>query len=316
MTGDRAALSAALRAQENVITRRQALRCGLTRGALAHRTRPDGPWQRLLEGIYLAQTGAPSVPQKEMAALLHGGPGSVLTGPAALFGLGITAAEPRLFDVLVPASRRPRSVGFVVIHRSARMPEGVIREGGRQYALPPRALADAARGLTGLGEVRALIAGAVQRRACNLTALAYELREGQVRDSAALRRVLAEVADGVRSGSEAEFRDLIKRAGLPTPMFNARLYAADGRFIAVPDAWWRDAGVAGEVDSREWHLSPYDWQRTMRRHALMSAHGILVVHFTPGEIRSSPAAVAATIADTLKAGRARPALPLTARPAA
>jgi very-short-patch-repair endonuclease len=99
-------------------------------------------------------------------------------------------------------------------------------------------------------------------------------------------------------------------------MFNARLLAADGSFIAVPDAWWPDAGVAGEVDSREWHLSPDDWQRTMRRHAKMSAHGILVLHFTPSQIRSSPATVAATIADTLRAGRERAALPITARPAA
>jgi hypothetical protein len=317
MTGDRAtALSAVLRAQDSVISRRQALACGLTRGALAHQTRPGGPWQTLIAGIYLAQTGAPSVPQKEMAALLHGGPGSVLTGPAALFGLGITAAESRRFDVLVPASRRPQSVAFVVVHRSARMPQRVFRAGGRQYALPPRALADAARGLSELSEVRALIAGAVQRRACTIAALAQELNDGQVRHSAPLRQVLAEVAGGVRSGAEAEFRDLIKRARLPMPMFNARLFAADGSFIAQPDAWWQDAGVAGEVDSKEWHLSPDDWQRTMRRHALMSAHGILVVHFTPAQIRSSPAAVARTIADTLKAGRARPALPLTARPAA
>jgi len=76
------ALAARLRAQDNIISREQAFACGVTRRALAHRVRPDGPWQRLLCGVYLAQTGAPSVPQQEMAALLHGGPGSVLTGPA------------------------------------------------------------------------------------------------------------------------------------------------------------------------------------------------------------------------------------------
>jgi hypothetical protein len=59
---------------------------------------------------------------------------------------------------------------------------------------------------------------------------------------------------------------LLKRARLPDPLFNARLYLGD-QLIAVPDAWWPQAGLVAEVDSREWHLSPDDWEHTMRRHA-------------------------------------------------
>jgi hypothetical protein len=313
---DRAALAAILRAQERVMSRRQAFGCGMTRAALHSRTKPDGPWQRLMPGVYLAQTGTPTVPQQEMAALLHGGPGSVLTGQAALHGLGLVAKQPCRFDVLVPAARRPASLGFVAVHRTTRMPQRVIREGERRYALPPRAFADAARTLADLAEVRALIAGAVQRGDCPLSALARELHEGQIWDSARLRRVLEEVADGVRSVTEAEFRDLLKRARLPRPMFNPGLFTADGSFIARPDAWWPREGVAAEIDSREWHLSPADWQRTMRRHAHMSSHGILVLHFSPRQIRTDPATVAAAITDTLAAGAARPVLRLIARAAA
>ena len=86
--------------------------------------------------------------------------------------------------------------------------------------------------------------------------------------------------------------------------------------IAIPDAWWPEAGVAAEVDSREWHLTPADWERTMRRHAQMSSYGIIVLHFTPREIRSDPAAVIAAIAGAVKAGSARPPLPVTTRGAA
>ncbi len=312
---DRAALAATLGAQEHVISRGQAFGCGMTRAALAYRARPSGPWQRLLPGIYLTQTGAPTVPQLEMAALLHAGTGSVLTGLAALHGLGLVTARPPRFDVLVPATRRPASLGFVSVHRTTRMPERVIREGRRLYALPPRAYADAARAVGDLTEVRALIAGAVQRGDCPLAALARELREGQICDSAPLRRVLEEVAEGVRSVTEAEFRDLIKRARLPEPMFNPRLFAANGVFIARPDAWWPRAGVAAEIDSREWHLNPADWERTMQRHARMSGHGILVLHFTPRQIRINRAEVIAVMTDALTAGTSRPVLPLIARPA-
>jgi hypothetical protein len=309
------ALERVLRAQDNVIARRQALACGLSSDAVAYRIRPGGPWQRMLNGVYLGQTGPPVVAQMEMAALLHGGPGSVLTGSAALRGLGLTTAEPKSFDVLVPWSRRPESAGFVVTHRTARMPQRVICEGKRRYALVPRALADAARGLTDLAEVRALIAGVVQRGACPLHALTYEMEQGQIRHSARLRQVLAEVAEGIRSGPEAEFRDLIMQARLPAPQFNARLFAPDGSFIACPDAWWQDAGLAGEVDSREWHLGPDSWERTMRRHAKMTAHGILVLHFSPSQIRTSPGMVVSTIADALAVGRDQPALRITARSA-
>jgi hypothetical protein len=319
MAGDsreRTALAATLRAQEHVISRQQVLACGLSRDALLHRVKPGGPWQRLLPGIYLAQTGAPTVPQQEMAALLYGGAGSVLTGLAALHGLGLITAPPRRFDVLVPATRNRRSTALIRIHRTSQMPNRVIREGRRSFVLPPRAFADAARSMSDIREVRALIASAVQRHDCPLRALARELDQGQKRHSATFRRVLAEVASGVRSVPEGEFRDVLRRSKLPEPMFNPRLLSADGAFIASPDAWWPRAGVAAEIDSREWHLSPADWERTMLRHADMSSHGILVLHFTPRQIRTDPARVIATIADTLAEGARRPRLSIIALPAA
>jgi very-short-patch-repair endonuclease len=176
-------------------------------------------------------------------------------------------------------------------------------------------VADAARGLPKLREVRALVAGSVQSGWCQIGDLMRELEEGSPRGSARLRQVLAEVADGVRSTVEAELRDLVIRAGLPRPMFNARLYAGKV-LIAVADAWWPDAGVAVEVDSREWHLSAEQWEQTMRRHARMTAQGILVLHFTPKQIRTEPAQVVAAIRAALEAGRAGPSqvrtLPATA----
>ena len=103
------------------------------------------------------------------------------------------------------------------------------------------------------------------------------------------------------------------RSGLPEPMYNPRLYVGEV-FLAKPDAWWLDAGVACEVDSREWHLSPDGWERTQARHARMSAHGILVLHYAPRRIRSDGAAVVAEQRATLAAGRQRPPLPIRAEP--
>ncbi len=135
-----------------------------------------------------------------------------------------------------------------------------------------------------------------------------------VRQSAWLRRALAEVADGIRSVAEGDLRDLIRAHGLPPPLFNARLYS--GRdFLAVADAWWPDAGVVVEVDSRQWHLSPEDHDRTLRRSTRMGALGINVMPFTPRRIRTEAAVVAAQIRSALEAGRAGPRLAVRTLPA-
>lgn len=194
------------------------------------------------------------------------------------------------------------------------MPEFVMADGAVRFTLAARAVADAARELGSLRQVRAVTADAVQRRCCRLAELAEELAHAPMRGSAWLRQALAEVADGVRSVAEADLRDLIMRSGLPRPMFNARLFAGE-RFLGAVDAWWPDAGVAAEVDSREWHLSPEDWERTVVRHTRMGRYGILVQHFTPRLIRHEPGQVVADLRAALQGGRVRPALDVRARPA-
>jgi very-short-patch-repair endonuclease len=120
-----------------------------------------------------------------------------------------------------------------------------------------------------------------------------------------MRVALGEVADGVRSVSEADLRALLRRGCLPAPMFNVRLYCGT-ELLAVPDAWWPEAAVAAEADSREWHLTPEDWERTMRRHARMTALGILVLHFSPRQIRHEPDHVLAAVRVALDGRRGQP----------
>jgi hypothetical protein len=303
-----------LQRQQHVVTRPQALAAGLSREALRHRIRPGGPWQRLLPGVYLTVTGTPTRAQAEIAAVLYAGPASVITGLAALRRHRVRVPETRTVAVLIPAGRVRRSRSLVSIRPTVRMPAHLCSDGPVQFALPPRAVADAARELGNFREFRALVADAVQQRRCRIDRLADELEQGPVRHSAWLRQALAEVADGIRSGAEGDFRDLLRRAGLPMPMFNARLYAGQ-TFIAVADAWWPEAGVVVEVESRAWHLAPEDWESTLRRSARLSALGIIVVHITPGQIRTEPARVAADIGAALRAGRGGPGLAVRARAA-
>ena len=278
---------------------------------LRYRIRPGGPWQRLLPGVYLTVTGTPTHRQREIAALRYAGRGSVITGIAALQRHGVRTPESGSITLLIPRGRARQDRSFVRVWPTTRMPEYRLVDGAVEYTMAARAIADAARELESFRDYRAVLADAVQRRRCKLDMLARELAGAPMRHSGWLRRALAQVAGGVRSVAEGDLRALIIEAGLPAPLFNARLYAGSD-FLAVADTWWPDAGVAAEVDSREWHLSPEDWERTVRRSARMSAHGILVLHLTPQQIRTEAATVAEEIRSALRAGRARPALPIRA----
>jgi hypothetical protein len=53
----------------------------------------------------------------------------------------------------------------------------------------------------------------------------------------------------------------------------------------------------------------------MQRHDRLVAHGVLLLHFTPRQIRAAPAEVVAQIRAALDAGRGRAPLAITTRPA-
>ena len=304
---DHAALSAILIPQDQVITRSQALAGGLTERSLQYRVRTAGPWQRLLPGVFLAVTGNPSAEQRDIAAQLYTGSNGLVTGPAALRRWGVRAPHSSFIDMLIPSGKRRKSAGFVRIHATTRMPDQVYTTGQLRLVPLARAVGDTARELTRLSDVRALVAAVVQQGRCTSGQLVTELEDGPVQGSALLRIAINDVRDGVRSSPEADLKDLLNRAKIPAPLFNPRLYA-DDTFIASPDAWWPELGVAVEVDSREYHLSPEDHERTLERHARMAAHGITVLHFTPRQIRTQPAQVAATIKAALAAASGRPPL--------
>jgi hypothetical protein len=293
-----------LSSQRGVLSREQAYSLGVTPHGVDHRLRPGGPWQRLLPGVYLTVTGTPSDAQRQVAAMLYAGHDSLITGLFAVAFHGVRCPQAQVVDVLVPPERHVVSRAFVRVHRTRRLPTSWNTDLALRYVLPARAVADAVRDLRQLSDARTVVASAVQQRRCTVGELADEIAERH-RGDGQLRKVLAEVAVGVRSLAEAELRELIAGSDLPTPLFNPDLFL-DGQFVARPDAWWPDAGVAAEVESKEWHLLPADWERTLARRRQMAAAGITVVQFTPSQLRTTPAVILRDIAAAISNGRALP----------
>lgn len=297
-----------------VVLRSELLALGMTSTAVAQRTRQSGPWQSLLPGTYLTHRGTPSNIERLQAALAYAGDGAALTGLHALGLYGLTPVRPSgPAHVLVPYERRRSDHALVSLERTRR-PPAVVRLGALTCAAIPRAVVDAARRLSDQRQVQALVAEAVQRRRCSIQSLVSEVREGPVRGSALVRAAVQDVLAGVGSVAEVDGRALVLDAGLPQPLWNVDLLDESGDFLARPDGWWPDLGVAWQIDSREYHVDPASWAATLRRHAALASRGVLVLHTLPSEIRHSPEQVVADLRAILRAGATRPAPTLRWRP--
>ena len=286
----------------------------MTRSAIAYRLRDDGPWRPILPGVYLTVTGTATIEQRETAALLYAGPQSVITGPVAVRRHNLRCAGLNVLDVLIPADVHRKSIGFVQIQRTTRMPGTMYTSGPLRFTPPVRAVADAARGMTRFSDVQALVCEAVQRGRCTLEELVAELNGGPTAGAHWYRKALAEISEGIRSAAEAQLKYLIERSDLDQPVYNADLYTLDGTFLGRPDAWFARAGVAGEVDSRQYHLGAKDYEETVRRHNRMEAAGIHVLHWLPSTIKAEPRQVIADLRAAITTGNMRPALPIKAVP--
>lgn len=308
---DTAQMRQILGSQFDVITRAQALDCGIPPATVARRIAPGGPWQKILPATYVTVTGKPTLKQHQVAALLYGGPDSVITGPAAIRLHQLRSPGPNTIDVLIPWNVKRQSMGFAQIHRTRRMP-GFYATGPIRFARVGRAVADAAHAFSSLDDVRAVVAEAVQRRACTIAELGIELEEGSRLGSRHLRIALGEVRAGARSAAEAKFLRRLERSDLPMPEFNVALVAADGTFIAEVDAWWAEPGVAAEVDSVEYHFYRADWLKTEARHSRMLKYGILPHHFAPSRIETDWDRIYDELKSSIEQGLRRPRLPIVA----
>ncbi|MFD9573840.1 hypothetical protein ACFWBI_28880 [Streptomyces sp. NPDC059982] len=305
------------RRQLGLATRHQLTTGGVPAATLTSRTRPGGPWQRLLPRVYLLQTGPPDHRQRALAAVLYAaeptsdplsGDTAALTGAAALALLGIRDAPPVPADVLIRAPRRLTALPQVRPAPTTRWPR-TLTVSGVPSAHPVRAAADYASRAAHPDRIRSVLAQVVQAGWCHPHDLHAELRASRLLARPAIRAAAAELLAGVRSVAEARARDTLTATDLPTPLWNARLYTPDGTFLASPDAYWPDEGVALEIDSAEYHYTRDAWHATLRRRLRLESHGILVVSATPSMIRDTPAEVIAALRTLLTLTTPRPTPP-------
>ncbi|SEE93118.1 type IV toxin-antitoxin system AbiEi family antitoxin domain-containing protein [Jiangella alba] len=279
--------------QDGLLTRQQVLAHGLSRSAIRHALGAGGRWQRVLLGVYATFTGPTQNRHRVRAALLHAGPEAVVTGAVACRGYGMryvpAASEVML---LVPPHVRRAHVPIATIHRVRSVPAArVVR--GVPCAPPERSALDAVRGSDRLRDTRATLCEVVQRGLSTPSRLVAEYDRIDPRGLSLARRAIDDVRAGCRSAPECELRDLIGGSRLlGEPAWNVPL--PDTADI-VPDAQYREARLALEVESQEWHRYGDAPEATERRRARYASLGWRVLPVSPQRLRAEPEVVLAEI---------------------
>lgn len=229
------------------------------------------------------------------------------TGFAALALHGFTSVPPLAtlarIDVLVPRTRRLRSVGFARVVRAQAVPEPEEIT-GLPVAPVTRALADAVRQTEDAVAVRRMLTEAVRARHCEARAIVRELGRARL---LARPQVVGAVdtllAEG-RAIAEEHLYDMVCFQRLPDPCWNVDLRLPGGPCLGSVDAYWPEQAVAVELDTRahrHGHEEEALREERARRREALERFGITVVHLAPAALRDSPRQQAAIVRTALMA---------------
>ncbi|MFD7443481.1 hypothetical protein [Streptomyces sp. NPDC059909] len=311
-------------AHSRVLTAAQLREHGVPAGKAAEQCRPGGPWQQVLPGVYVLHPGPPTSEERLHAVLLYADrPGvageAMITGLAALALHGFASAPPLLsldrIDVLVPRTRRLRSAGCARLIRTHTPPRPVDVT-GLPVAPVARALADAVARLSEAAAVRRLLTEAVRGGHCEPAAVVRELTRARLLSQPHVVGAVDSLLAWGRAIAEDRLYALVRRYGLPDPLWNVDLRLPGGPHLGGVDAYWPEQAVAVELDTRAPRHSDLgdaggpgepeeDWTAYARKREHLERLGITVVHITPKKLRVTPDQQATVIRTALMAAPER-----------
>ncbi|MDV6014582.1 hypothetical protein [Haloechinothrix sp. LS1_15] len=235
-------------APDGVATHAALRACGVPKSTIAYRCRPTGPWRRLLPGVVLLDTAAPTRRQRLRATIARAGAPAVITGADALLAHGLGLPVPALARVLLPHHRRLVIGELAVAERTTRLPEPMVID-GLPFAPPVRATADLARNTAEEDELHRLLARVMRAGLCDPDRLREELDAGNQRGSAAVRTALEALTATEDATGRGPARAILRRWSIAPPEWDVVVHDAMGRTVGHVDAWWDALGVGWRLDT-------------------------------------------------------------------
>jgi very-short-patch-repair endonuclease/predicted transcriptional regulator of viral defense system len=277
--------------QHGFLSSQQLLELGLTPRAISSRL-ACGRIHRLHRGVYSVGHRALTVQGWRMAAVLRGGPGTVLSHRAAGSEWALRRWSGRA-AITVPTWRPADD--RIEIHSSTLPADERTVLDGIPITTVPRTLLDLATILDADALLRAVNEAEVRRLADPLSLPALLERHRGERGAAALRAALASAGFGMgitREDLEELFARFIARHGLPQPELNAPVQVG-GRFY-VADCMWRRQRLIVELQSVTYHGTAVAMTRDADRTRNLMLADWRVLPVTWSQLRSPATAVALT----------------------
>lgn len=291
-----------LQHQAGVVSRQQALDAGFSEKAIEWRLR-RGMWQRLHAGAYATFSGKPSREGRLWAAVLHVGPGAVLSHETAAEIHRLTDKVSARIHVSVPIERRPgqrTKIRGVVIHRS----RGLVAEWQPPWHLPRTTVEDTVLDLIAAArtfdDAYGWISAAVGRRLSTPELLGKALAaRSRMRWRGWVTAALHDAADGVHSPLERRYVHGVERAhGLPPAQRQARRRHGSGnRYL---DNLYEPFRLCVELDGNAAHPAEGRWRDTHRDNANL-AQGVRTLRYGWPDVTEYRCRTAAEIAEVLRA---------------
>jgi very-short-patch-repair endonuclease len=291
-------LAVLLRRQDGVVSRDQALACGVTPAAIKHRL-ARGLWTLLWPCVYLSAAHAIGPRVRVRAASLWLGSTATLIGVGAAWWLRLLDEPPQILRFAVPPDRRVRSRRDVQVVRR-------LLTGRRSNVdgVPVLSRADAvvdAAAELGLCRGAELMDRALLANRVTLDGLlrAHRARLG-CPGSATVARLLALAAGGARSEAERRVHRLLSDACV-TGWFADHRITVPGYGVAVLDLAFPTTRVVVEIDGWAHHRDLPAFRRDHARQNALVLAGWTVVRVDWHALEADPAAVLATISAAVAA---------------
>lgn len=298
--------------QSGVVSRRQALRAGLSPGMIKFRV-SSRRWQQIHPGIYATFSGEPSRAARLWAAVLSAGPGAALSHETAAELQRLTDRPADAIHVTVPVERRVMAVSGVSLHRSARAVEAVETGSSPPRTKVEETVLDLTQAAATFDDLCGWITRALARE---LTDEARLLAAMKLRTRLRWRADLGELIEAAACGDHSvlEFRyhrDVERAHGLPASARQVRFTARGGR-RGRRDRVYEDHDVVVELDGRLAHPAEQQWRDKARDNAAAAA-GQQSLRYGWEQVKWQPCQTAAEVARVLRLhgwdGRPRPCSP-------
>lgn len=285
-------------AQAGLLSRAQAMACGLSRSSVDHRLL-SGRWVRALPGVYRTFTGEPTPLGGAWAAVLYAGVGARLDAGPSLWLAGVGQQPPPQWPVLVPVHRRvvgqPGAPTTVSRH---------LHAWAHPSASPPRLRVEAAvlratELCSTVEQVVDVVVLATSSRRTTAARLAAEVRAWpRLRWRRLLGELMADVEDGVASPLERRWRTDVEVAhALPRGRRNVAVVIAGRR--RYRDLRYEPFGLVVELDGQMAHPAETAFRDRERDNA--AARSLeLALRYGWREVSGDPCGCAAELAALLR----------------